>query len=1116
MTRHREILFLVVCILALAGCARKESATSDTSTDFIRLMNTGKNYLDQGQAAKALDVYQKAVRIAPSDSDVHLNLANAYLLAGKATNAVQEADEVLKLDSNSAAAYFIKGSANIRLSNFEEAVKALQTARNIDPTEPAVSYQLGVAEAKLNHWDEAIKALTEVVTAQPDHPAAHYQLSQALQRAGRDAEAQQELEVHQQLAAKNAGQTITPEKLEKSKFTQARVPFVLEQPQKVGIVVRFSDQTAGAFGANATKYSGPIAILDPNHTGTNGLFVLEPGQGFRLLWNSNAVFQPADEIYPAIGDAKYTKMLVGDLQNDRFEDVIVLGNKGAHIFKFATNGFAMDVGPFSRLQSLSASDGALADLDFTGKLDLLAVTSGTNDLRLYRQFGPLLFSDITRTSGIPANLTNAASIVIDDWPKDEMMDVIAARPGESPLLLTKSRGAALSPTNMSNWPAGSVIATGDLNNDLRTDMVVASKGKIQIIFQGTGETSEIALDEPNLRQIVLVDYDNDGWLDIWAIGDRLNAWRNVGKAGFENVTTALGLNTHAGPFSEVHFADFDVDGDSDAVLTLANGGLKYLRNDGGNANQQLKLRLLGNRSNASGLGTKIEVTSGGLRLVRAVQSLPIEIGVGKNTNIESLVVNWFNLAQANVDVPVDPKIELPIFELVLPEGSCPYMYAWDGKQFRFVTDILGAAPAGLPIAEGVMIESDPDEYALIGTEETFVPWDGYYTVQITEELREALYLDDAKLMVIDHPAGTEVHPTDKLVPGKPFPPSRLITLSREHPLLRAEDLAGRDVTESLRKVDAKRVGPGKLRGPQLRGLAEPHGVVLDFGALDSERPLVLVMNGWLRFGGGMANINASHDPSLPFPFPTLKAEVNGEWQALDVVVGAPAGKTKTIVVDLTGKLPPGAKRLKLETAFEIYWDRIALLERVSQANAAQTRIIEIAPTTTDLHWRGFSEFKDLPADWPLTPDYYQTFPNPHWRITPAGWCTRYGEVSELIARRDEGFAILNGGDELTLKFAANELPPKAAGAVREFFIYTDGWDKDSDFHVRTGTTVEPLPWHGMNDQLYGKEPRPRFPSDQLHKKYNTRWIAPQTLHRLAAARVSRLERTAAAPSSPHD
>jgi hypothetical protein len=53
----------------------------------------------------------------------------------------------------------------------------------------------------------------------------------------------------------------------------------------------------------------------------------------------------------------------------------------------------------------------------------------------------------------------------------------------------------------------------------------------------------------------------------------------------------------------------------------------------------------------------------------------------------------------------------------------------------------------------------------------------------------------------------------------------------------------------------------------------------------------------------MANIAASHDPSLPFPFPVLEAESTpGIWKTVEVTVGAPAGKTKTILVDLEGKL----------------------------------------------------------------------------------------------------------------------------------------------------------------------------------------------------------------------
>lgn len=1097
---HRTALFLALAVFALAaGCGKNQppgpgASARGAADQFIALMNTGKNYLDQGEAAKALEVYDKAVKLAPADPDVHLNLANVHLRLGNGDKAIQESDECLKIDSGSVAAYFVKGSALIRLNRFEEAVKALQTARNLDPSEPALSFQLGYAHFRLNQWDEAIALLTEVTAVQPGHPSAHFHLSQALLRAGREQEAQQSLNVHQQIAEKNAGSSLTPEKLEKSKFTVARVPFRLEQPAAKGVPVKFVDDTARAFSGAATNYHGPIAILDPNHTGTNSLFVFEPGaEGFRLLWNSNAVFQPLDEPMPALPGARYSQMLVGDMQNDRYEDVLVIGTQGTHIFKFATNGLAMDVGPFSRLQGLRAASGALADLDFTGKLDLLAVTS-SNDVRLYRQFGPLLFTDITKTSGIPAGISNAATVSVEDWPKDEMMDVIVGRTNAEPMLLAKLRGGPLQATNVAGWPAGTVFATGDLNNDLRADLVTFHGGKLNIFLHGTNEKRELATTDANIRFIALFDHDNDGWLDIWAAGDRLSAWRNTGQSGFEEISQSSGLSAATGPFSALHFADFDVDGDSDAVAVGLNGGLRYLRNDGGNANKQLKLRLLGNRSNASGLGVKVEVRSGGLQLVRTVQSLPVEIGVGTNAMLEAMIVHWFNLAANNADVPVDPAVQLPVLELILPEGSCPYLYAWDGKQFRFVTDLLGAAPLGLPVADGVYIEADPEEYAWIGHETNFVPRHGYYTVQITEELREVLYLDEAKLVVVDRPAGVEVHPTDKLLPRKPFPKGTLMSVTSEQPLVRAETLSGRDVTEALRTVDTRRVSPDKLRIPQQRGMAESHGVILDFGSIDTAREWVLVMNGWLRFGGGMANINSSHDPSIPFPFPTLEAEVDGKWTPIDMTVGAPAGKTKTILADLTGKLPQGTRRLKLQAGFEIHWDRIALMEK---AIDAKTQITKLSPTRTDLHWRGFSEFADLPWDWPLTPQYDKVNVDPKWRITPGGWCTRYGAVDELLARQDEGMVLLNGGDELTLEFAAFELPPKPDGYVREFFIYTDGWDKDSDFHVKTGTTVGPLPWHGMNDQAYGTEPRPKFPSDALHEKYNTRWVEPRVLQRSA-------------------
>jgi hypothetical protein len=69
------------------------------------------------------------------------------------------------------------------------------------------------------------------------------------------------------------------------------------------------------------------------------------------------------------------------------------------------------------------------------------------------------------------------------------------------------------------------------------------------------------------------------------------------------------------------------------------------------------------------------------------------------------------------------------------------------------------------------------------------------------------------------------------------------------------------------------------------------------------------------------------------------------------------------------------------------------------------------------------------------------------------------------------------------------------GHVREYFLYSDGWDKDSDFHVAAGTTVEPIPWHGMDDQKYGEQKRPAFPADGLMQRYNTRWVGERVLAR---------------------
>ncbi|MCX6905830.1 MAG: FG-GAP-like repeat-containing protein, partial [Verrucomicrobia bacterium] len=1039
------LLLALAVVLFMTGCKR----SGDDS--FARYSNLGKRSLEDGNAKAAVEAFQQALALHPTLADARFNVALALLQAGQHEQAIQEAQAVLERDRNSAAAWYVIGLANLHQGRFEPAVQALTQAKNIDITVNPVAFQLGLAYEGWGRFEEAINEWQTLAQFEPDHPAVHYRLSQALRRAGKTTEADAELEQHRQLLAKQSGQGGNPGTLEQCVYTRARLPLQVEPPDKTGIKVVFTDATKETLG-DATKYRAPLGVIDFAQDGHNHLLVSEGQAGFRLLLNSNGVFRPQGNLRPGAEGSKYTRCLIGDLNNDGVPDALFLGDKGVTLFKFATNGNMTDATKFAGLSRISAVEGALLDLDFRGNLDLVAVNPDGQGARVLRNLGNMYFADCTATSGVPAVIAGARQVLVEDWNNDDIQDVVIGRAGQVPMLLLKQRGGPLVATNApKDWPASQLIATGDLNNDLKPDLVAVTPAGLEIILANDPRRISLPLGNMEPALLQLMDYDNDGWLDIFVAGRGLKVFRNLGPAGFRDVTAVLGLDKLGREkIMALAAADFDNDGDTDLIVATESG-LRFVRNDGGNANLQLKIQLAGRRSNASGLGIRLEIAAGGFRLGRRVQSLPVEIGVGRHAQLDSVNARWFNTSPSYVDIKVDPRVPLQLVEIAAQEGSCPYLYAWDGRRFRFVTDILGAAPLGLPVAEGRYVEADAEEIAWIGNESLCQPRQGQYLLQITEELREVLYLDEARLLVADHPANTEVHPTSKLRPGGPFPKHELITLHQRYTLLKATRSDGEDVTSALAEMDGQVASPPHLRVPQLRGLAEPHAYVLDFGPLDARRPLVRALTGWLRLGGGMANIAASHHPDLPFPFPMLEAETgSGDWQKLDVVVGAPSGKTKTILVDLAGKLPLGTRRLRLGMAYELHWDRMALFEK---ADPSATRITGLSPVSANLHWRGFSELADLPWFSPLTPVYEKCKPATFFDILPAGWCTRYGPVDELVAARDNALALINGGDELTLAFTASEVPGLAPALVRDFFLDASGWDKDSDFHVKLGTTV---------------------------------------------------------------
>lgn len=1093
------VSLIAVLLMFAVGCKKAANPTPAASEDFLALLNVGKSQYEKGDAATAITSFEKAVQRQPTSVDARLDLANAYLAAGQPEKVFAQTQQVLGMEPQSGAAHYLAGCAYLRLGKFQDALKDLQQAKDIDKTVNEVSFQLGIAYEGLKDYDDAITQWRETVEFGPEHPAAYYRLSQALARKGETTAAEKMLEKHREVTA---GKSIPgdPSFFEQCRYTQILVPFVLAQPDAQGIDVKYSDVTK-AWLPDSHQYGGPAGLIDIQRLGQPGLLVIEDGKQFRLLTFTNNHFEAIGNSVSAKPDGGYAKVLVGDLDNDRYEDAIVLGTNTSHVLKMGADGRMIDRTLLTGLAQLKAADGALADLDFTSKLSLVAALPDGQGLRFYANLGNVMFKENTVSLGLPTNSFSVSELSASDVNKDNLPDLLAVSNGHV-RVFENQRGGTFVETNAPVSIAGTKFElVRDFNNDLRPDMALLADQQLVVAFGGLTNRTTVDLAGGKFSRLASLDFDNDGWLDIAAVGESgIRVWRNEGERGLVDVTAQLQLGNE--PCRDLLVADLNDDCATDLVAMLADGSLKIYRNEGGNQNHMVKIKAVGNRSNASGIGTRFEFNAGNWRGMRTVYQTPLEVGVGKRKQIDSAFVQWTQLRMNVENIKADECRVSFVTEIEQKQmTSCPYLYAWDGKTFRFVSDFLSAAPLGLPSAPGKIIAADPEELLWLGDEQIFPPKDGKYVLQMTEELSEMLYLDEVKLVAVDHPAGTEVFSKSKMLSGPPWLPHTIVTVQHRIPLIKAlcntaqvptvvQNADGElfDVTDRLRRIDDVRVSP-EIYGDQLRGWAKEQEIILDFGLLDVARPLVLELNGWLRFGGGMANIAASQRTDLPYPFPRLFAETaDNQWTPVNVQVGTPAGRTKSIIVDLTGKLPPGCRRLKLTHAFEIHWDEIALYEK---AGEDQTSIARLAPAQTDLRYRGFSEDKQLDWTHPTTPMHDRLHTIPLVPNVPQGWTTRFGPVDELVATKDNALALINGGDALTVSFDASMLPTKPEGYVRDFFVWSVGWDKDTDYYTQTGDQIDPLPWHGMDDQDYGRQPRPTFGSDKLMEQTRTRWVSPR-------------------------
>ncbi|MHC4519533.1 MAG: FG-GAP-like repeat-containing protein, partial [Planctomycetota bacterium] len=388
-------------------------------------------------------------------------------------------------------------------------------------------------------------------------------------------------------------------------------------------------------------------------------------------------------------------------------------------------------------------------------------------------------------------------------------------------------------------------------------------------------------------------------------------------------------------------------------------------------------------------------------------------------------------------------------------------------------------------APGVYAQPDSTEYVPVPN---LQPRDGQYILHVVEPIEEIVYLDETKLLAVDHPAGTEIYPNEMMAINAPPPEFEIFCVRDEIDPVRAVDHRGVDVTQAIKVVDREYAGPVEP-DPRFVGYAKEHFVELDFGrrltSLPAEARLVLFLHGWVHYSYSATNF-AAGQAGMRLAAPSIYVQRDGQWVELFGEVGYPAGIRHTMTLEVTDKVLPTDRRLRVVTNMELYWDRIFLAPILTDT---PLRIRQIPVVEADLRFLGYPREYSPDGKHPLLYDYNHVDRALPWK-TMRGAYTRYGDVTSLLHEPDDCYVIMGPGEEVTLRFPADALAPAPTGTRRSFILKTDSYCKDMDLYTIHPETVEPLPYHDMSQYPYG--PEDRYPQDEKHRTYhetfNTRHI----------------------------
>jgi tetratricopeptide (TPR) repeat protein len=1108
--------------------------------------NRGAALLEQYNFLEAARAFESVLETAPDWTAARFNLGLAYFNMQEKPGALsylelaQKAFEtVLKSDPNNLHARFCLGLYYQHLGENEKALECFRKVYEADSKDPYVLYKYAEVLINFGSVEEGTKMLEKIIAIDPGFISAVYRLAMQYQRTQKRDQAKALFARFQELKETElTGGTFTVLKAYGTvgKYYTALgadnlpLPAVTTVPQKR---ILFSPELKSLNDAtSAWKFSGGsvelpgIAAGDVDEDGDLDLCITAFGDNGSvwLLRNDGAGGFSHDATLAKQGICP----CFGDVDNDGDLD-LWLGRAGPDIY-FENDGKAN----FSPEPNEAIAGGQsithfarVLDADSDGDLDFLAfrLLSGsvppTETLKpaansLYNNNRDGSFVDIAEKLGLKLENNSVTAAVYDDFDNDRDLDLVIFLARGGTIGWANDRGLKyhVLDAKVTGLKAEGVLSatSGDPDKDGDRDLLIFTNDGVQLFINQGGFTFAR---NPDFSERFgrlggtggqFADMDNDGDLDI-VIAD---AFRRDGGRGpallinnwpEDRFINALEIDP-GNMLSAINFpgnascvvADFTGNGNCD-ILLAPTGKKPFLVENITPGGHWIEIDLRGireqdkkTRSNNSAIGARVEVKTGSVFQQYvvgtssgqvAVPPYRIHAGLGQYSKVDWLRIMWPDaVLQAELELPADQVIT--ITELQRKTSSCPHLFAWDGSHFEFVSDFGGMGGIGYLSAPDEYAKPDPTEYL---PTPNIKPRDGQFIFQVLEPIEEVVYFDQAKLLAVDHPAGTQVYPNEMMAIGIPPVPFELFCFKEAIEPVRAIDDSGADVTEKIRSVDRQYAGATEP-DPRFIGLAKEHFVELDFGdrlqAISPQSRLVLFLHGWVEYPYSSTNYAASQ-AGLRCRAPSIHVFRNGVWVELFNEVGYPAGIRHMMTLDVTGKILPSDRRIRISSNMELYWDQIFIAPVLKDAGL---RIQELPVKSADLHFLGYPQEYSPDGRHPTLYDYDSVSGAVAWKIMEGDY-TRYGEVTELLDEADDCYVIMGRGEELTLRFSAGDLGPTPEGFGRSFILKTDSFCKDMDLYSAYPDTVEPLPFHSMSTYPYGANEK--YPDDEKQREYRRRF-----------------------------